>query len=99
MICKLVYRKQIHLCNNLTDYRGLLLFIGGAFGGLPKHFELTYADEEGDEITLSNQEDLEVFKLIHANSKRFPKVVIKECEPSKQVAACCGPDDSFEVIE
>lgn len=45
MICKLVYRKQIHLCNNLTDYRGLLSFLGKSFSGLPKHFELTYADD------------------------------------------------------
>ena len=47
---------------------------------------------------LSNQDDLEVFKLIHANSKRFPKVLIKGCEPPKTTKH--GKlDDSFEVIE
>lgn len=41
-----------------------------------------------------------MFKLVHANSKRFPKVTVRSCEPPKQIAAaCCGPDDSFEVIE
>lgn len=98
MICKLVYRKQIHLYSNLQDYRSLLSFLAGTFSNVPRYFELTYSDEEGDEIMLSNQEDLEVFKLIHANTKRFPKITIKECEPPKQSTACCGPDDSFEMI-
>lgn len=47
---------------------------------------------------LSNQEDLDVFKLIHANSKRFPKVTVRACEAPKHVTACTGPDSSFEVI-
>lgn len=98
MICKLVFKKQIHLCSNLTDYKSLLAFVVSSFRNLPKNIEMTYADEEGDEIMLSNAEDLEVFKLIHINSKKFPKIYICEATPNKVMNASCNTDDSFEVI-
>jgi hypothetical protein len=98
MICKLVFKKQIHLCNNLVDYKGLHLFILSTFSHLPKHFELIYSDEEGDKIMLSSQDDMEVFKLIHANAKKFPKLYIQECAPIHVASACCGPDESFELL-
>jgi hypothetical protein len=45
MICKLIFKKQIHLYSNLVDYKGLISFIISTFSHLPKHFELNYCDE------------------------------------------------------
>jgi hypothetical protein len=95
MICKLVYKKQIHLFSQLSTYKGLISFILASFSQLPKHFELTYKDEEGDEITLSSQDDLEVFALVHSEVRRFPKIQISEVVVG---GLRFSHDSSFEVL-
>lgn len=77
MIFKIVFGKEIHLLNSITSYPSLVEGIKGSFKKLPPSFTLSYADSEGDQISVSNQEDFKV--LEGANKPEKPvKVIIQE---------------------
>lgn len=77
MILKLTFGKKTHLINisdkpNIAD---LQRSINHIFKSLPSKYTLSYFDEDGDEITLQDQQDYQV--LVSSNAKTA-KVNIKE---------------------
>ena len=55
MIFKIVFGKEIHLLNSITSFATLIDGIKASFKKLPSSFTISYADEEGDQISISNQ--------------------------------------------
>lgn len=75
---KITHGKEIHLLTKEANYNELLKFIKDSFKNLPKGFEITYKDSDGDNISISNDEDM---KTLYATSKeKFVKISIAEVE-------------------
>lgn len=77
MIFKVAFGKQIHLINSQDKHKlaQLFNFIPSIFKSLPSRYTLTYLDEDGDEITLKEQEDYDV--LLGCGLKTV-KITIRE---------------------
>ncbi len=77
MIFKAVFRKKIHLLNlkGQETIEELKKTVSSLFKLAPEHFEMFYIDEEGDQITLYDQQD---FAILMFNSPKSVKIMIEE---------------------
>jgi len=77
MILKVTFAKKTHLINikdkpNIAD---LYTAINLIFKSLPSRYTLSYLDEDGDEITLQDQQD---YQILMSSNNKTTKVNIKE---------------------
>lgn len=100
MIFKIVLGKEIHLLNSITSYSNLIEGIKGSFKKLPPSFTISYADSEGDQISISNQEDFRIFEATNKADKPV-RVVIQEASEEKIVVEplITEKTGTVEVIE
>jgi len=77
MIFKIVFGKEIHLLNSIASYSELVEGIKVSFRKLPSPFAISYADAEGDQISISNQEDFKVFESSNKSDKPV-KITVQE---------------------
>ena len=77
MVFKLIYGKQIHLTGSQDKQElcQLRAFIQSHFKALPQKYALTYLDEEGDEITLNDQND---YAILLGNRAKTTKIILRE---------------------
>ena len=77
MVFKLIYGKQIHLTSSQDKQQlpQLQAFIQSHFKTLPERYALTYIDEEGDEITLNDQND---YAILLGNKAKTTKIILRE---------------------
>lgn len=77
MIFKVALGKQIHLINSQDKLKlqQILAFIPTIFKNLPRRYALTYLDEDGDEITLKEQDDYDV---LLSSGLKTAKILIRE---------------------
>jgi PB1 domain len=77
MIFKIALGKQIHLINSQDKLKlqQILTFIPTIFKNLPRRYALTYLDEDGDEITLKEQDDYDV---LLSSGLKTARILIRE---------------------
>ncbi len=77
MFFKISLGKEIHVMNSkestvsLTELKD---FIKKVFKKLPQKFMLTYVDNEGDQITLGNENDI---KILNESDFKCVKIIIE----------------------
>ena len=100
MIFKIAYGKEIHLLNSITTYQALQHGIQASFKKLPPCFTISYTDAEGDDISISNQEDLTVFENTVKTDKPV-KITIQEVKEERIVteAPVAEKTGFVEIIE
>jgi hypothetical protein len=80
---KISFGKEIHLLTKEANYADLIKFIRESFKNLPRNFEITYRDADGDNISISNDEDV---KTLYATStEKFVKIAILPIEDEPAV--------------
>jgi hypothetical protein len=75
---KITFNKEIHLLTKETTYVELMKFIRESFKNLPSNFEINYLDGDGDNISISNDED--VHTLYATCTDKFVKITIVSVE-------------------
>lgn len=62
MFFKVVFKNEIHVLRteNNVIFKELTQFIGSAFKRVPKKYQITYKDADGDTICLFNDLDLKI---------------------------------------
>lgn len=76
MLLKVRCNEETHLLNKKVNYYELKHFIHGVFKNYPSTYNLTYLDSEGDEITISNDHDLET--LFKTATGGVTNVIVRE---------------------
>ena len=72
MILKIHYDSEVHLLSNAENFEDLKRFVQTKFRDRLDNYGLTYQDADGDEITISSQNDL---NILHQSIKAsFVKV-------------------------
>lgn len=92
MIFKISFGKEIHILNRQVNYIELISFIKQTFKKLPANFTLSYIDAEGDNITLTNNSDMEILYLSKGSTQSL-KITITEVKEEKE-----NSDGEFEVV-
>jgi hypothetical protein len=67
------------LLNSISSFKGLTEGIKASFKKLPAAFTISYPDSEGDQISISNQEDFKIFES-SAKTDRPIKITIHEAQ-------------------
>lgn len=75
---KINFGKEIHLLTKKANFNVLSKFIKESFKSIPRCFEITYCDSDGDNISICNDEDMET--LYTTTTDKFVKVTIIEAE-------------------
>lgn len=73
---KINHGKEIHLVTKQITFGELMTFIRENFKNLPKNFEIGYQDSDGDNISISNEEDLQT--LYGTSKEKFAKIAVTE---------------------
>lgn len=96
---KISFGKEIHLLTKEANFVELLKFIRESFKNLPNNFEITYRDADGDNISISNDEDVRT--LYATSTEKFVKIAIvpleEEAVPEPEVAAPAKEELKTEV--
>jgi hypothetical protein len=91
MIFKVAHGKEIHMLSKQVSFSELHAFVLASFRKVPTHFALSYLDNEGDAITISSQEDLDVVYQM-----KVPSLKITISETNEE--ALKADTDEVEVI-
>jgi len=76
MIIKIAFEKQIHLYRGEMQLGRLQKHCSHVFKSLPKSYEFYYLDNEGDQISLNSQEDLDILFETEQHAS-FKKIYIQ----------------------
>lgn len=90
MSLKIKFNNQIHMYNGSSKHADLLRFIETSFNKLPASYMLYYQDTDGDNITISCDEDIQALK---ETCEGTPKIFITE-----DLALSCGSSEEFQQI-
>jgi hypothetical protein len=75
----LTYNKNIKLYNDKFTYEDLAAFVAKEFKLNPATIQMTFKDEEGDNITILSNDDLEVMQAVF-EGKQYLKVTVEASE-------------------
>jgi hypothetical protein len=78
MLFKITFDKEIHVLRSehVTSLLALKALIPTIFKKFPLKFNLTYIDEDSDEITLTHESDLQI--LLGNKSLKSIKIMLRE---------------------
>ncbi len=75
---KINFGKEIHLLTKEANFADLIRFIRENFKNLPAEFEIIYKDSDGDNISISSDEDVQT--LYATTHDKFVKITILPVE-------------------
>lgn len=99
MIIKVSYKKETHvMVLDHVDFEGLLAKVRESFTKLPTSICLSYVDSEGDRISVTDTNDLNV--IFEIPKQKSIRLEIEDLEGTNQESTCeIKESERFEDIE